>query len=209
MARDSLGRLIPFTPKKYITSSNHIEYYNKIKVLLAYGNQDSIMEAFQILTNLFYFDSVLYSKNKLQKELSIIAKENYKYYFSMLIGKWTFKWSGSNWGTDNTSTNTNATIVFTPSEALFFKNDSLIRKTKYLITNQYSSQHFKETNYQLYFIDNKSLWDFYFRSDGEDYLNNLKYDNNKIGLYINEMPNCVCGCPESIYIKEIFKGQNN
>ena len=36
---------------------------------------------------------------------------------------------------------------------------------------------------------------------GADYIAKLKFDKENIGLFINEMPNCSCGCPESIYLK--------
>jgi len=104
-------------------------------------------------------------------------------------------------GTSETSLSKNAKIVFTETEAFFYHNDTLERRASYIITNKFSWSSFKEIYFQLYFLDNKDLWNFSYRTKGADYIAKLKFDSLHVGLFINEMPNCSCGCPESIYLK--------
>jgi hypothetical protein len=187
--------------KEYnIDCSNDGAYYIKAKGLTIY-NPDSLFEAYRILKRLYHFDSTKYSKKFLSPDFSKIESINYHYLQTNIIGQWNFEWSGSNWGTSETSANKKARLVFTETEAFFYIADTLKRQTKYLITNKFESLYPKEIFFQLYFLDNKDHWDFSFMTKGADYIAHLKFDSQNIGLFINESPNCSCGCPESIYLK--------
>jgi len=202
--RDSLGKL------KYastvFTKETNKAYYNKAIHAIATKNQDSLVIAYYILKELYKSDPSKYSKSGLKDNFLKIEKQLSNYYRKTIIGTWIFKWSGSNWGTGETSASRNSKIIFTDTEAFFYNNDTLARKTKYLITNKFSDPFSKTIYFNLYFTDNNATWDFKFETDGADYISNIKFSKDSIGLWVNEMPECSCGCPESIYIKETSKG---
>ena len=201
--RDSTGKLLPTNKKIIITQSNSTEYYERAKGFINAANYDSLLYADIILRKLFYFDSIRFSRKIISNHKSEIERQSFNYFKGNIIGQWAFEWSGSNWGTDQTSKTRKEEIVFTDSEAYFYSNDSLKRKTQYLITNKQVPYFMKDLYFQLYFPEDNLYWQVGFINHGPNYLARINFSKQKIGLHINEMPNCSCGCPESIYLKVV------
>lgn len=199
--RDSLGRLKGYSPEFNINSTNHNQFYHNAKELIYIEDRDSIIKAFRLLKHLHYFDSSIYSNKILQQHFSRIEKKCYDYYLNNLLGEWVFEWGGSNWRTSETSANKKEKIIFTETEALFYKNDSLNRRTPYKIKNDFKGNLSKEIFFLLYFEDSKTAWKINFQNKGADYIAKLKFSKENVGLFVNEDPTCICGCPESIYLK--------
>jgi hypothetical protein len=197
--RDSLGELKNIT--KPLTNKTSDNYFKATLHSIRTQKVDSLKTAYSMLSKLHYFDSSTYSSARLKNYFAQIETSLLSYYKKTVIGNWTFEWSGSNWGTSKTSANKKASLVFTDTECYFYVSDTLQRKTKYVITNEFVFPYPKPVFFQLYFLDNKDLWNFAFRTSGENYTAKLKYNEENIGLFINEMPNCLCGCPERIYLK--------
>jgi hypothetical protein len=197
--RDSVGKLknVP----KPLTKETSEKYFIAALHSIRTQKVDSLKTAYSMLSKLHYFDSSIYSSARLNNYFAQIETGLLSYYKKTIIGNWTFEWSGSNWGTSKTSANKKASLVFTDTECYFYISDTLQRKTKYVITNEFVFPYPKPVFFQLYFLDNKDLWNFSFRTSGENYTAKLKYNEENIGLFINEMPNCLCGCPERIYLK--------
>lgn len=197
--RDSLGKLIRFSAVFNKESSDN--YFKKALSYIHNQQADSLKLAYFMLLDLYYYDSSKYSNANLKEYFSQIESNLLSYYSRTIIGNWSFNWSGSNWGTSETSTDKKAKLVFTDTVCYFYLSDTLQRQAKYKITNEFTTPYSKAISFQLYFLDTKDVWDFFFRTEGADYIANLKFDQENIGLFINEMPNCSCGCPESIYLK--------
>ncbi|RYE50745.1 MAG: hypothetical protein EOP48_19285 [Sphingobacteriales bacterium] len=198
----SFAQRMPALPEYTIDGTNDAYYFEKSKHLLGIADRDSLFEAQWILRILPLLDSIKYSAEFLKPHFAKYQTAYFAYLKNNIIGQWRFEWSGSNWGTEQTSATRNEKVVFTDTEAFFYKGDTLKRQTKYLITDEHSSRFPRGRYFQLYFLDNKVRWDFSFQAKGIDYLTGLKFDRNSIGLHINEEPNCSCGCPERTYIKQ-------
>lgn len=200
--RDSLGRLKGQTPEFKINHTNHNQFYQDAKELINFDDRDSIFKAFRLLKHLHYFDSSIYSNKILQQLFSQIEKKSYDYYHDNLLGEWVFEWSGSNWGTSETSASKKEKIIFTESKALFYTNDSLNRQTSYKIRNDFKGYLSKEIFFLLYLEDTKAAWEINFQNKGADYVAKLKFSEEHVGLFINENYHCICGCHERIYLKK-------
>jgi hypothetical protein len=197
--RDSVGKLknVP----KPLTKETSEKYFIAVLHSIRTQKVDSLRIAYSMLNKLHYYDSIKYSKASLEKHFSKIESSILSYNKKTIIGNWSFEWSGSNWGTSKTSANKKASLVFTDTECFFYISDTLQRKAKYIITNEFAYPYLKPIFFQLYFLDNKDLWEFSFLTKGANYTSKLKFNEENIGLFVNEMPDCDCGCPERIYLK--------
>lgn len=187
-------------PVYRIDSSNDVYYYKKATILLEVNNSDSLFEAYRIFKKLNYFDSVKYSKDHLKQDYLKIEKINLDNIKTAIIGKWNFEWSGSNWGMSETYKTRNEQVVFTESDVSFFHKDSLVRKTAYLITNEFTPV-LKEFTFQIYFQDDKTKNNISFKSRGADYIAHLKFNEHNTGLYL-DAPGFCNDCGYRIYMKQ-------
>lgn len=201
--RDSTGRLISKTPLIEINSLNHNHYYQKSKQLLDINNGDSLFKAYQILTKLHYFNSTVYANNILAPDFAKIEETNLNNIKKNIVGTWSFEWSGSNWGTAETYKTNNELIVFTCDQASFFKGDSLVKITPYIITNEFSTS-LKEFIFQVYFPEDKTAYDISFKTSGADYTAHLAFSKDNMALYLDTPGDC-SGCARAIYMTQTAK----
>lgn len=134
--RDSLGKLKRVSTA--FTKETSDSYFKTALHFIRNQQADSLKIAYFMLRELYYFDSSKYSNAYLKKYFSQIESSLVTYYNRTIIGTWSFEWSGSNWGTSQTSTEKKAKLVFTDNECYFYVSDTLQRQTKYKITNEFS-----------------------------------------------------------------------
>jgi hypothetical protein len=193
---------VPFLFNNEINNTNDSFFYKKAQQLISTYDLDSLFEARRIFNWLKFFDSTKYSEVLLSTDLLKIETLSYNYLKSNILGKWKLKRLESSLPTSPDSLRINdVTLIFSDTLAILYYNDTLIRKTRYVITNKFASPYFKEIFFQLYFLDNKDLWSFLFITNGENYPKDFKIDKINVGLYINEIPDCVNNCPEKVYLK--------
>ena len=193
---------VPFLFKYEINATNDTSFYNKAHRLVKINEHDSLFEACVILNRLNQYNSVKYSKDFLASDLLKIEESNSNYLNTNIIGIWKLYWSGRNWGMSyNIPSSKNAKVIFTDTTATFYIGGKLVRKTKYIIANEFVSPYIKEVRFQLYFVDNKNIWDFAFMSKGVKRNAKFNPDGLNFGLYINERPDCLRDCPERVYLK--------
>jgi hypothetical protein len=204
------GQRHPIKDRYPIDNSNHLTFYQKAQKLIELNNPDSSFEATRILWALLYYDTTKYSVDLFTPLLDKIENANRAFYKTTLSGQWKFEWSGSNWGTAQTSKDVNKSIVFTDKEAIFYSGDTIKRRTVYYLSNNYplyfipsnnSQSRFTTVNlFHLVFADTKEEWNIRFYKDGfVPYVGQTQ----TTAMLINQMPNCVCGCPEEVYNKVV------
>ena len=196
------GQKHPIKDRYPINDSNDSSFYQKAQSLIQYNNPDSSWEATRILWALIFFDTTKYSMELYQPLLDKIETANRTFYEATLAGQWNFEWSGTNWGTAETSKEVTKRIIFNDKEAIFYSGNKVKRKTGYYLSNEYSNSRFVTANFfRLVFTDNKEEWTIRFYNNHKfvPYIGNT----NTIGMLANQMPNCSCGCPEEIYSKVI------
>lgn len=193
------GQRNPLKDRYSISKSNHLTFYQKAQNLIELNDPDSSFEATRILQALLYYDTTKYLIELFTPLLDNIEKANRAYHITILSGQWKFEWSGSNWGTAQTSKDVNKAIFFTDKEAIFYSGDTIKRRTSYQLSNSYSQSRFATVNFfRLVFIDTKEEWDIRFYRNGfVPYVGRTQ----TVAMLINQMPNCVCGCPEEVYGK--------
>jgi hypothetical protein len=107
---------------------------------------------------------------------------------------------GNNWVTGKPLIKPDSRIVFTETQVLFFSNGKLERVTAYrLLENPIK---FRQQTLLIEFEDNKQRWSIRLLPVGQ----NVPWNGTakKPYLLLNAIPNCICGCPESLYSKNDF-----
>ncbi len=195
--RDKLNRIL--IPDKFdIDSTNDSFYYNQAITLASYHNYDSSEKAVNMFSSLVSFNETKYPASKFQTELKQIELETYDYYKLLLSGQWKFKWSGSSWGTDQTSKDLNKKIVFKNDSAFFYHSDTIVRQTKFVLENRFTDIYiFSVFSYTIILNDKNEKWGFSFYKSSAPYIGKT----NSVAILINKWPGCACGCPEEVYEK--------
>ena len=195
--RDKLNRIR--LPNEFdIDSTNDLYYYNQAITLTSYHNYDSSQKAVNMFRSLSKFNEIKYSVSNFQTEMYQIEVEVYNYYKLALSGQWKFEWSGSNWGTDKTAKEVNQKIMFKNDNVYFFRNDTIVRQSKFILENRFRNRLiFNVYDLSIIFNDNNEEWTLTLCKSYIPYIGK----SNSLGILINKMPNCVCGCLEEVYAK--------
>jgi hypothetical protein len=183
-----------------VKRKNHVALYERAKRLIEFNRPDSSHEAVRILRALNGYDSSKYSMNLFKPLLEKMEKANRTFYQQTIIGRWKFEWSGTNWGTTSTSDSTNEVLVFTDKEVIFYRNDTIQRRTPYQISNSNVRSYFyASVFFRIVFQDNNNEWPFWFydHTDFVPYISKTK----TVAMRISEEPFCSCGCPEQVFSK--------
>jgi hypothetical protein len=191
---DSLLAEMLKPPKPTIDTVNHLQYSADLKRLCASENADSLERALQIMYELCEYLPTQYNHARFREMLSDI--DDFKIRNAMdLSGIWKSEAMGNNWMTDK-FVNPNKKIVFTRTEALFYRKDSLVRRTTYQFVPNLNHP-WAYDNLNLCFSDTNEQWDPDFINVGEraPYQGIAKVQY----LMLNMLPGCVCGCPEELY----------
>lgn len=196
----SNGQVGKHVEKYHIDSSNQKAYYQQAQHLMHYKNKDSLLEAFVILRNLHYFDSTVYSTNFLKPSFKAIERINYNDVRKNILGCWIFEWTGNNIFPSKAHNTKNEKVIFTRRKAFFYKNDTLVRRTRYELTNRFSSE-LKEFNFRAFFFDDKTSLNVYLKESGADYNAGLKFSNKNVGLYLSKAWGSETDVDEDIYMK--------
>ncbi len=182
-----------------IDSSNHENYYKRLRKNINVENIDSSSEAINLIFDLHRFDSKKYSSNLLNPYLKQIQDFQLTFFRKTIIGKWQSESLGSSWASSREKMfNPNKGFFFDNSEAIFYLRDSLIRKTSYsIISKEEVHSDLKFKRFSIIFSDTKAAWSFHFITKG----NGVPFHGTAQVLYLllNKEPNCVCGCPQEMY----------
>ena len=148
-------------------------------------NKDSLKKAVKIFDRLYWLDTSttiskksLNFRNSIEQKVISQTREN-------LLNSWNWGWSGTNWGATETQANTNKTkrLVILKNTIEFYINDTLVRTTKYDLTQSFNWVGGYLTNLIIY-DDTKEQW--YYNLMGWD---TFTSDN----LRIEQKTNYVCG----------------
>lgn len=193
-----------------LDTSNHFKIYEKAKQLVHSPNRDSVGKAIKMMQALASYDSVRYPIELFVPVAEELREKSLTDYKQRLIGRWKFRWGGTNWGSNPNLRDVDRKIFFTGSRALFYENDSLYRSTEYaivaldpsgypLVKNSIEALSPDLGAVEIYFADNKEAWIAYIYPEKNPY---KKISNpEKLNLSIQWTPGCICGCPTEIYFK--------
>lgn len=176
---------------------DHEAKYQMLYSCLKTKNIDSVSKAVDYVFHLYKFDREKYPSGLLNPILDSLYSFQLDYSEKAIINRWKSEYYGSNWAFDTIET-PNRKFIFTGTEALFYLNDSLTRRTRYSLVRKENSTgdlHFKK--FVIVFSDTQEEWSYYFLTEGHS----VPFHGNadKTYLLFNKMPGCVCGCPYELY----------
>ena len=179
-----------------VNNSNDRLYFERLKRIYTEENIDSVYAAISIVVDLSNFDSFKYNATLLQPFLSQLDSFKLNFYQKALEEKWKSEPMGSGWG--GAIINPQKKFIFRNAEAFFYHRDTLIRHTPYAIKTKnelYNGLVFKR--FVIQFADTKEEWALYFITKGHG----VPFQRNaeRLFLWFNKIPNCMCGCPEELY----------
>lgn len=119
---------------------------------------------------------------------------------TLLSGSWTGEALGNNWVMGKPLIKPDRKIVFTETQVFFFYNGKLERVTAYRLLE--NPLKIRQQTFLIEFEDNKQTWGIKLLPVGQ----NVPWNGiaQKPYLLLNAIPNCICGCPESVYSKNDF-----
>jgi hypothetical protein len=147
--------------------------------------QDSLKKSGQIFDRIYWLDtsaylakqSLLYRK-KIEKKIIQQTQHN-------LNSIWNWSWSGTNWGPNDSPAETNKTKHIQLDGAIikFYRNDTLVRQTKYVLTQNFNWVNGFLSNH-LQYVDNNEQWYFNLTTIAS-------FTSDR--LWIEQKSNYVCG----------------
>lgn len=123
--------------------------------------QDSLKKAGQLFDRLYWLDTAgvigkksLAYRNKIEEQVLRQTRGNLK-------GPWIWGWSASSWAPPDSSslTKKGQRIELNDTTIIFYRNDSLIRRTRYTLNQRFDWLHGFLIN-QLQCSDNQEQWSF-------------------------------------------------